>query len=193
LLSLIIITIPFISAFVMDRIPTIAVIGIVCLSMFLTYKYMRPVEYQPRTDAHYIYDANFAEGTSSMGNSFSTIWTGWKETKPAKRVEIIKGTGNISSLVSTTTSDVFNVHAETPLKLIIHRLYYPGWQVSMNTALLPISYEEDGIIHVSVPSGSYTIESTFKETTERMIANMISICSLFILCVVSYRSYGHRV
>lgn len=193
LLSLVILTIPFLAVFVMERVSTITAIGIVCISMFLTYSYMRPVEYQPRTDEHYIYNPNFSEGTSSMGNSFSTIWTGWKETQPEKRVEVIEGTGSISHLISTTTSDVFDVYAETPLELKIHRLYYPGWNVVVDNRIIPISYESDGIIHVSVPSGSYTIESIFKETTERMTANIISICSLFVLCIISYHYYGHRV
>jgi len=50
------------------------------LSVMLSASYARPVQYEPRNEAYYMSRPNFTQGTSSMGNSFSTIWTGWKDT-----------------------------------------------------------------------------------------------------------------
>lgn len=50
------------------------------LAVGLAASYARPVLYAPRNESYYLTRQNFMSGTSSMGNSFSTIWTGWKDT-----------------------------------------------------------------------------------------------------------------
>jgi len=50
-----------------------AIVAIICAG-----GYARPVQYAPRNEKYYTSKSNFMGGTSSMGNSFSTIWTGWK-------------------------------------------------------------------------------------------------------------------
>ena len=50
------------------------------VSVALAASYARPVLYAPRNEAYYLSRPNFTRGTSSMGNSFSTIWSGWKDT-----------------------------------------------------------------------------------------------------------------
>jgi hypothetical protein len=53
---------------------------LVILAVVFAASYARPVLYAPRNESYYLTRQNFMSGTSSMGNSFSTIWTGWKDT-----------------------------------------------------------------------------------------------------------------
>ncbi len=55
-------------------------IALAAAAILLSFSYARPVLYAPRNEAYYLSQPNFINGTSSMGNSFSTIWTGWKDT-----------------------------------------------------------------------------------------------------------------
>lgn len=81
LLSFVIPTTGFCAAFWVSRMKhkwwglLLAVIAVV-----LAASYARPVLYAPRNEAYYMSRPNFTQGTSSMGNSFSTIWTAWRDT-----------------------------------------------------------------------------------------------------------------
>jgi hypothetical protein len=77
-------------------------------SVALAASYARPVLYEPRNEAYYMQRPNFTLGTSSMGNSFSTIWTGWKS-------------GESTSAAGMT-----------------HTLYFPGWKAYVDNREVPI-------------------------------------------------------
>jgi uncharacterized membrane protein YfhO len=68
------------------------------LAVILAASYARPVLYAPRSERYYMSRPNFVNGTSSMGNSFSTIWTGWKSEQ------------------ATASAGM------------THTLYFPGWK-----------------------------------------------------------------
>lgn len=59
-------------------------LGIALVSIMFAVSYANPVRYEPRNEAYYMSRPNFTRGTSSMGNSFSTIWTGWKDAPATK-------------------------------------------------------------------------------------------------------------
>jgi uncharacterized membrane protein len=88
----------------------------------------RPVLYEPRNEAYYMSRSNFVGGTSSMGNSFSTIWTGWKDT-PATRSATLYFPGwkayvngkevpitNNNGVIEVTSSATLTF-TETPIRL----------------------------------------------------------------------------
>ena len=64
---------------------------------------MNSVTYEKRDDSHYLSRREFTDGTSSPGNSFSTIWTGWKKERFQTRFQASTGDATI------------NVYKETPL------------------------------------------------------------------------------
>lgn len=113
------------------------------IAVFLAASYARPVLYAPRNEAYYMSRSNFTDGTSSMGNSFSTIWTGWKDTPSTEGAT----------------------------------LYFPGWKAYVNGREVPIT-NDHGTIRVTSPA---TLR--FTETPVRLIADIISVLSVFALFI----------
>lgn len=139
-------------------------------SVAVAASYVRPVLYAPRNEAYYMSRPNFTEGTSSMGNSFSTIWAGWKSEE-----------GTTSGMLKL---NIFNQTAHvvqaSESSVAIHTLYFPGWKVYIDNREAPISYP-DGIIHVTVPAGPHILRAQFTETPVRRIADIISVISVVAL------------
>lgn len=192
LLSLVIITIPLLSVFVLQRSNKFVLISVALLSVILTYSYMRPVLYEPRRDEQYIRNPNFSDGTSSMGNSFSTIWTSWKEERPSSRIRVESGSAQITAVQSTAIEDRFTITAQTPTDVSVHRLYYPGWVVTVNNREVPIDYEKNGILNITIPVGTYSVVAKFTETPLRILSNGVSLAACLLLVVSVIRTKKHE-
>lgn len=187
LLSLIVISIPFLAVYSFEYMRKWMILVIVLASIVLTFAYSQPVLYEPRSDEYYTSEKNYTDGTSSMGNSFSTKWTTWKKERPTSRISILSGDGVVTSLSSTTTTDRFTIQGEKESTVLINRLYYPGWYVYSDNKSIPIN-NNDGIIEVTIPPGAHTITAVFKDTPLRMISNIISIIAMsFLLLSVLIR------
>lgn len=150
------------------------------LAVAFAASYARPALYAPRNEAYYMSRPNFTGGTSSMGNSFSTIWTGWKETRTESPVEIVNGTIFLMNTNTYLKKD-FNVFMDKEGIVTINILYFPGWKVSVDSIDTPISYQKDGIIHVPVNKGSHNLKALFTDTPIRSLADAISIFSLVMI------------
>ncbi len=97
--------------------------------------YARPVTYAPRDEAYYVSRPNFMNGTSSLGNSFSTVWTGWRrERNPDDPIHTLYFPGwkayvdgkeaaiqNDRGIIRVPGADAKNVRlrfTETPVRLL---------------------------------------------------------------------------
>jgi len=61
-------------------------------------------------------------------------------------------------------------------------LYFPGWQVRINGAAVPVAPEqESGLLTFAVPAGEHEIEVYFGETFLRRAANFISLAAVAAL------------
>ncbi len=153
----------------------------------VAYSYARPVLYEPRNEVYYMSRSNFTDGTSSMGNSFSTIWTGWKTTRPFTPYTIENGRGTHQIRWQYLEKDL-TVSMDKAGTVTVNTLYFPGWIASVDGKEVPINYRPDGIIHISVPQGSHEIRVRFTDTTARKVADAISIVSVAVLAVLGYTS-----
>jgi hypothetical protein len=183
LLSLIIIALPLITIFVFNQVNKWIIVSMVLMSILLTYNYTKPVLYEPRNDEYYTLNKTFTDGTSSMGNSFTTIWTDWKKDRPNSRISVIKGKPTIISLTSTSIMDSFMINGNDNSTIAINRLYYPGWQVYVDGKKTPIDYS-NGIVEVAIPSGSHTVKAVFEDTTLRILSNIISLFSISTIIIL---------
>lgn len=158
------------------------------LSMLvLTYRYSRPVTYEPRDEHYYTSKKNFSDGTSSMGNSFSTVWTSWKKDRPDSSVTVTNGMVKESTR-SFYVNKEFHVQMIQSGQMDIHTLYFPGWTAYIDGNKTDISYKDTGTIRILVPAGSHKVRLKFQDTPVRMVANVISIASFIILSVWSILS-----
>lgn len=150
------------------------------IAFALSSSYVRPVVYQPRDEAYYLSRSNFTDSTSSMGNSFSTIWTGWKSTRPASPI-VIKSGSIVQQNEWKYLDKQFIVLMIKPGDVTLNTLYFPGWKVTVDGKKVSINYREDGIVHFSVPQGNHVIGVTFTETMPRKIGDIVSLTSLVVL------------
>jgi uncharacterized membrane protein len=155
------------------------------LAIALAASYARPVLYAPRSEAYYMSRTNFTDGTSSMGNSFSTIWTGWKGTRPISPVAVTNGQITAQSQ-SKHLDKEFTVFMDKDGNITVNTLYFPGWIATVDLKDVPIQYSEDGIIRISVPRGRHAIRVRFTDTPVRRAGNIISIVSVAVLAVLGY-------
>lgn len=193
LLSVILVVTPFLFASLIKRWKVGIVILLSFLSIFFSYGYLRPVLYQHRDDSYYLSNKTFTDGTNSLGNSFSTIWTGWKQNRPSSRVNVLSGTASVEQLPSRPMSDSFTVITGEQATIQVNRLYFPGWQVLVDGKSVPITYTTDGTLHFSVSSGFHRVTTVFNPTPVRFIANVISIIAMmFILGGFLKKNHAHR-
>jgi hypothetical protein len=140
-----------------------------CASLLLVSSY-RPVLYEPRNEAYYLARQNFTDGTSSMGNSFSTIWTPWKETRASQEIVVEKGfVTSVSRWKYLEKS--FSVMISANGLVSINMIYFPGWTVLVDHSQIALAIDKKGIIEFPVPLGFHTIDVIFKDTKPRIIGN----------------------
>lgn len=183
----------FFSAWVASRYPRWVAIGMSVAALLLSARYMRPVIYAPRTDDHYLTRREFTDGTSSLGNSFSTIWTGSKSERPKEKIEVTEGSARISDLQIRPLDYTFKVDSLRDSRIAVRSLYYPGWSASVDGNQTPIEYQKEGIVEFVVPAGSHRVLVRFGETPIRIVADILSVSGLAVLAVLGYTSrYAYR-
>ncbi len=161
-------------------------------AVFLSLGYIRPVTYEPRDEAYYLSRPNFTNGTSSMGNSFSTIWTGWKNVRPESDI-IIQNGEVIEKMRWRYLLKEFSVKMDTPGEIKLNTLYFPGWRAAVDAKDVLVNFTKDGIITLTAPQGTHTIGIWYADTLPRRIGNVLSILSLAIITVWGIlHLYAHR-
>ena len=152
-------------------------IVLVFLAVIFTFPYTRKVHYAPRNEAYYMARSNFTDGTSSMGNSFSTIWTGWIEKRPES--ELVLQNGKIIKKETWNyLKKEFDVRMDADGIVTFNTLYFPGWIVVVDGKKVPILYKSGGIIRALIPAGVHEVRIQFTNTMPRLVGNIISIVSL---------------
>src|SRR5258706_14715507 len=124
-----------------------------------------------------------------MGNSFSTIWTGWKETRPVEQVTVQNGE-LMEQVRSNYLDKEFRVRMEQNGVVIVNIVYFPGWNVTIDSHTVPILYQHGGLVEVVVPQCDHTVRAWFGETTPRFIGDALSAASLVI--ILGYTLYRNQ-
>lgn len=162
-------------------------------AVLLTYSYTRPVVYAPRPDVYYLSRPNFTDGTSSLGNSFSTRWSDWKKERPVSKVEVVNGEAIVSVLTTSPERYDFTIRAISESRIRVNTLYYPGWEVTLGGKPVPIDHQSDGTITFLVPAGEWKTTVHFGETPLRRVADGISLASLsWLVLSVILNFNAHR-
>ena len=78
------------------------------------------------------------------------------------------------------------LESRVPFQARYLAFYYPGWRVTVDGALVPITpTDPDGLISFDVPAGHHTIRVHFGETPLRLAADAISLVSLAALIAIT--------
>lgn len=149
-------------------------------SLFLVIPYIRPVIYETRTDQYYLTRSDFTDGTTTVGNSFSTVWLAWQKERPRRKFELESGQAMIIERESIPVRYALEIDATTQSLIRANISYYPGWKIDREGELLEI-IEKEGRIYFWVPAGQHLIRLRFVETPLRAASNTASALSLFCL------------
>lgn len=171
-------------------------IGIVIALMFIGFSlpYTKPVTYAPRDDRYYLSRREFTDGTSSLGNSFSTVWSPWKSNRAVQLVDVLQGKGTATVQSQKPLSIRLAADIEEDAMIRVNVLYFPGWTVTIEGIQQVIDYKKDGTVSFPIGKGNHAVDVFFKETPVRAVADLLSIVSLLWVAGLSIlkRYYAHR-
>lgn len=156
--------------------------AVILLALALYIPFSKPEFYVDRGEGFYF--TNDATTTSSQ--EFMPLWV---KEKPLERsnekIEIIKGSGTVSNIFSNSKKIYFSIKMNENGVVRMNTIYYPGWKVSINGTPKEINYNNSkGVMELKLPVGKYSIVASFGETSLRMISNIISVISLFVLLIL---------
>lgn len=128
-------------------------------------------------------------GTTDTGES-SPIWSiRFMEKRADSLAELMPNPGKIIVGERTTTSRAYHISVNDPSRFVEHTLYFPGWQVRVDGAILPIDklmFQDPtyrGLMTFDVGPGEHDVRFIFTETKLRHAANMISIGSIVVFLI----------
>lgn len=183
----------YLGALLTTVLPRWIMVGLAILAFAVSNAYVKPVTYERRDDAHYLSRREFTDGTSSLGNSFSTIWTEWKKERFATRFQTNSDDSIIDVRSQAPLSYQMIVHAKKESSLSANILYFPGWKAYIDGKENTVSYQADGIIHVNMPVGEHELRIKFTETPLRRLADGVSLFSLFWLLTLVIRKRTQNI
>lgn len=194
LLSAFLPTIAFLTATLVEKNRKLwLIIALAAGAVGLGYRYSRPAVYLPRDDNYYLTKREFTDGTSSLGNTFSTRWSTWKNQRPDRRLETVKGRAQVTILESQPLLYKFRLQAIEDSVIRINISYYPGWTLVLDKKQINPVIDPSGVMTFVVSPGVYSGRIFFGETASRLMADLVSLISLFwiMLSVILKANYAY--
>jgi uncharacterized membrane protein YfhO len=129
-----------------------------------------------------------------MGNSLSTKWTGWKQSKASAPISDTQGNSiTYSVLKEEHLRKEYEVNLDAPKTLRFHIVYFPGWNITIDGVKASIDYQLNGTLDVKVPAGKHRITASMSETPLRLMADILSLFSLVVVAFWGIlHLYAHR-
>ena len=157
------------------------------LLIFSTIYYWRPIlGWDKINEDHYW---NFPLTTTYFGET-DLIWSeGPAKKYPLQRVEVIDGKGVVGKITKRSNMLVFKTNNETPIKVVTHIQYFPGWRAYVDQKQVPIQFQYQvyrGLIVFEVPLGQHEIKLSFGESKIRFIADMLTVVGFIVLTSLGF-------
>ncbi len=188
-LSIIVVTIPFLSAFVISILKNKqqAIVGVVLLLVlgYFAFPFSKPAAYFDKGEGYYYTN----DATTTVQDEYMPVWVKQKPLKSSEqKVVIVKGSGKIENINPTNNSITFTADLKNKSTIQVNIIYWPGWQAKLDGSLIRISYNNPyGVMMLSVPKGKHIVQFNFKEDTLRLVADFISLLSFVILIILVTR------
>lgn len=127
---------------------------------------------------------NYPLTTAGFGET-DLIWSKGPASKyPAQRVEVIDGKGIVKNIKKKSNLLSFSVNNETPIKVVTHMQYFPGWRAYVDGKITPIEFQYQiyrGEMVFQIPQGRHDVKIAFGESKIRLVANIMSITGFIAL------------
>lgn len=104
---------------------------------------------------------------------------------------VTDGSAEVTTISKKSIYQEYNVSSNETARLQIQIFYFPGWKAWLDGQPLPMAHNPDvGLMEFDVPAGEHRLVLEFKDTSIRMVANLISLGSviaLFAFWVINIR------
>lgn len=186
ILSILVISIPFLSAFIINELnrskKIIMYLSVIILTFINALPFISPKGYFDKGDAYYFTN----QATTTVHDEYMPVWVKQKPTKmPDKKVEIINGDGNISNIFYNNKKITFTADLKKDTLIQINTIFWPGWEIEANNRRIKINFNNPkGVMQFNLPKGNFHIEARFDETPLRLLSDFISILSFLILLIL---------
>ncbi len=155
---------------------TLIVAGTVCFLAFIFITpYARPQYYVDRGEGFYVTN----DATTTSSHEFMPLWVKIIPfQRPEKKVEIVKGSGDIRNVYSTSKEISFISDLSQKSLVRINTIYYPGWQVK---DIVIMHNSKLGVMEFWLEKGAHMVHLQFMETSLRLLSDIVSLVSFVIL------------
>ncbi len=173
----------FLDLFKVRRLIFAFIILIIIYLSSLNFIYPKVFQYHPDT----FYSTN--QDTTTVKNEYMPKWVKKIPTRRYEsKVEIINGEGEIKDFKDSGNRVSFIYVSKEPSLLALNTIYFPGWKLSIDKKNSQILYNnEGGLIQFKVDRGKHFIEAKFGETGVRLLSDLVSLGSLFVLLYLSLK------
>lgn len=158
---------------------TIALV-VLLVTFLLGVNYIRPAYYHQRDDTYYLTRPNFIDGTNSPGNAFNTTWFNPTLKRQKEKTSLIEGKGKIKVNSIKSTEYLLHADIDTPVNMLIHTAYFPGWKAYINGKESQVERTRDGLFSLKIPKGVHEVKIKLEDTSIRRLATVITFLSLLL-------------
>ncbi|OGG10512.1 hypothetical protein A2699_04025 [Candidatus Gottesmanbacteria bacterium RIFCSPHIGHO2_01_FULL_43_15] len=182
--------------------------GLIILSlliMMVSIKYLR-------TNQAIEYEYSYLPTNKSDATAFHEFIPKWRDSTSSfenitEKVEVVRGSANIISLVEKSCCTTFTVEARDPVNLRINTLYYPGWELYIDGKISPFTITNNdnkkladnkrdisGLMAFELQNGTHNVRLQFADTPVRRSGKFISMIGIVIsILLVLKHLYFTRV
>jgi len=162
------------------------IVGVVILVLvFVSSKqFLSPLVFQNYPDSFY----STNQDSTTVKNEYMPKWVKKipAEMAPSKIVNL-NGEEKINVREIKTNKIGFDAFLFAKRTIRVNTVYFPGWNVYVNAAKSNIIHD-DGLINFDLNKGGNKVSVRFEEIPVRLVADLVSIFSMFILIVLSIRN-----
>lgn len=190
LLSIVVVLTSLMVGYVAMNKPKIGLTLLILCAMYIPYT--NTVRYLPREDSFFLTNDNWTQGTTTVGNSFNTLWFSGPPTMDDREFMPTASDANVSDVIRTSTySRAIIDSKETSFE--IHRAYFPGWKAYSDAQEVSLTQNSHGIIKIDLPPGKHSIMIMFEGSPIRSISLWISTVTMVAIVYYSvYSLYENR-
>lgn len=178
-LSITILCVSFLAACsvsVLSKRKVIIGIIIIVLTLFSSWEFIFPKEFQNHPDSYY----STNQDSTTVRNEYMPKWVEDPPNEiPKGKAEVLSGDAIVNKINVKGSNINIDISATKKSVIKINVIYFPGWEVNIGGKDVEISYANDhGLIYLEIPEGQHKVQLNFKETGVRLASDLISAATV---------------
>ncbi|MEO8581147.1 MAG: hypothetical protein ABI425_01045 [Patescibacteria group bacterium] len=149
-----------------------------------SFKYFRPERFLDESIGSYYTDAHLIRfKMSETWPDFLPINFNGDITPTDERFTLPVGSNpkEVEVLIDRTSQLALQTHFAAPALVTLNIADFPGWTVFIDGQEVTTTQNRDGLLQLTVPIGEHLLSAELERTPIRLIADIITVCSLSIL------------